>query len=171
MADNQNPYAAPESQNDSESSQPQPHIWVEGEFLIVSDGATLPPRCVFTNEPVNEPLLTQTLKWAPSFRPVITERKIRVTFAVNSRRQKRQRLKRHITSGLQALAAVLLYKVTGILFASILIMGAGIMIFLENPPFLPVRKCRNDRFWLKGCGPEFLASCRDEFGTRHEPVT
>lgn len=170
VPDSDNPYAAPKSHDISEPDWAQ-RIWVDGEFLVVSDGVKLPQRCVFTNEPVDEPPLVQTLKWAPSFRPVISETKIRVTYAVNRRRQKRRRLNRHIVASLQALAAVLLYAATGNPFPSTVVVVTGVLIFLEERPFLVVSKSKNDRFWLRGCGPEFLASCREEFGPKHQPIS
>lgn len=172
MPNDENPYAAPTSQDTSEPNPdwPLPQIWVDGKFLVVADGVTLPQRCVFTNEPVNEPRLVQTLKWAPTFKLVITERKARVTYAVNRRRQKKQRLKRYTVSSLQAVGALLLYLATNNLLPSIFIAVSGIPVFLEKPVFLVAKKCKNDRFWLRGCGPEFLASCVDEFGTGQRPA-
>jgi len=100
---------------------------------------------------------------------VISAKQIRLTFAVNLRRQQKQRRNRYIGVSLQALGAVLLYKATGSLLPLTFIIASGALILLAKPTYLLVSKCKNDRFWLKGCGPEFLASCTDEFGTRHHP--
>lgn len=171
MPDNDNPYAAPTSQDASDTDAPLPQIWVDGRFLVVANGGKLPSRCVFTNEPVPEPLLDQTFKWAPSFRPVISERKIRLKFAVNLRRQRKQRLVRFAGSLAQVLAAITFYTCVSenLSFISGILILSAIVAFVEKPTYLAISKCQNDRFWLAGCGSEFLASCIDEFGTRFEP--
>lgn len=169
MPDNDNPYAAPKSYETSVPDAQLPRIWVDGRFLVVANGVQLPSRCVLTNEPVNEPLLTRTFKWAPSFRPVISEQKIRVKLAVNIRRQRRQRLVRHAVGFSQVAAAIALYNVSeDLAFICGILVLTAIVAFVEKPTFLVVTKSRNDRFWLKGCGPEFLASIQQEFGTRFE---
>ena len=166
MPDNDNPYAAPKFNEDPEPDAPLARIWVEGRFLVVASGVELPSRCVFTNEPVNDPLLAQTLKWAPSFRPVISEQRIRLKLAVSIRKQRRQRLRRFIGGAAQVTAALLLYLISQDLgFFSGVLVFSGIVAAVQKPTFLQVSKCKHDRFWLRGCGPEFLASCLNEFGT------
>ena len=62
-----NPYAAPESDMMSRSSNdPGEDIWRDGPDLLCTKGAWFPDRCLKCNAPCGDYRLKRTLRWHPS---------------------------------------------------------------------------------------------------------
>ena len=159
----ENPYAPPETPDFPESAE-LPPISVVGEYLVVTAGTELPRRCVFTNQLVERSLEAQPLRWTPLFKRR-NWRLGQLRLAVCDSRRRRHRIRPYLAAGALNVAAIVFYLMDGQAFAPIIIIFCAVLMVLDLPPYLPVAKYQNERFWLKGCGEEFLQSCREEFAS------
>jgi hypothetical protein len=150
-----NPYASPCEQTES-NEVPLGEYYVDGSYLVVTDGAVLPMRCVVTGELVSaEDRETKQFEWAPSFRLVLHRRKCIVSFYVSHRVRRKEFWKR-----------VLWGLVTPLLgwfwvgpYALWLLLILPFHIWRTDVIPMKVHREANGRFWISGCGQAFLASC------------
>lgn len=159
---NDNPYRSPDS------FEPQPagsrDIHVDGSCLVVQDGAILPSRCVFTNQPAtDQDRRIRKFDGSPSFRLVVSQKSFQLSYCVS--RSVRQRMFRRtiFASTISVILMIGLYVATGSISTGIF---APIPIFISSRLSsyrLRTVKSRDGSFWLAGCCPEFLAECRQTF--------
>ncbi|MGE0755570.1 MAG: hypothetical protein AB7O38_01050 [Pirellulaceae bacterium] len=154
-----NPYAPP--QEIVLDLEPSREIFVDGDCLVVYDQAVLPNRCVATNRPARpRELRTRRFEWAPSFRLVLRRRVCHLSFYLSSRHARARYLVRLAVVAVATLLGVFWWGgiVWPLAFALLMIVG------LAPVDGLSVEYERRGQFWIHGFGPEFLASCRQEFG-------
>ncbi len=158
----QNPYSPPETQ-DSLPWQ-NTDICVDGEYLVLRDGAVLPQRCVLTNQPVKPVDRRQCrFAWAPSFRFAVRRHRCLVSYCVNSRYRQSQQLP----------------WILGVVAWFVLVIFSGLAFFvgaagwplwpLSRHEPLRIKHAKDGHFWFTGCSSAFLSSCETEFGKSEEP--
>jgi hypothetical protein len=158
----------------------QSGLRVEGDQLVVSSGAMLPPRCVKTNEPVVGVPLTKTLYWAhPALYILVlfnllifaivylcVRKRCDLTFYVSPDAAKKRTTRMIYAAGAALLGFLLIFggiaeHSLGIaVFGGVLIL-VGLVIASVFSNVLTIATHKNGEFWIKGCGPEFLDSIRN----------
>ena len=154
---------------------------VEGNLLVVRDGTVLPPRCIKTNAPVAEAPVKKTLYWATPalfllilinilvllIVYLIVRKKCQVQYYISPEVKKSQWIKLSAAAG-TLIAGVACIVVAIILNDGLWVLPAGVLILTGlvlgitgSSTLRPVRH-RDGEFWLKGCGPAFLASVAEE---------
>ena len=168
----QNPYASPTATDDDVVDD---SILVDGELFVVGSSATLPRRCVVTNESVDESgLVEDRLTWSPSFRLVLRHQRCDVQYYLSPRGRKRPR--RRMISAIRYLFFVLpLIAFFFLFFGTSLpvVIGtfSGVLTSLvpsKRQSKLSIVRYRNGRFWIAGCCPEFLAELSE--GSPHSDM-
>lgn len=154
-----NPYASPQAeQQDVEYDRRS--VDVDGKYLVVRNNVVLPARCVVTNEPTQpNAVIRVTLKWAPSFRLVISRHRCRVTYSLSKREWRRVNFYRMFDIAMGTALGAMLGGVVG---ASILGAFGCAVAFVRNRGPLQLRRAERGHYWLLGCGEPFLNSIREE---------
>jgi len=163
-----NPYSPPETQ-DSLPWQ-NTDICVDGEYLVLRDGAVLPQRCVLTNQPVKPVDRRQRrFAWAPSFRLAVRRHRCRVSYCVNSRYRQSQQLLRILGAVAWFVLVIFAYLVvtSSLLMSAIFAVAAAWPLSRHEP--LRIKHAKDGHFWFTGCSSAFLSSCETEFGKSEEP--
>ena len=156
----QNPYAAPRILPETQKPTP-PEICVDGQYIVVRNAASLPQRCVLTNEPVTvRDRQVIHFMWAPSFRLVRARHKCTVYYCVN-RQHRMAAYRRRALVGLVGLVLGWLY-----LGIHVIWFVPVVPLAMLKMPFAPlnVKNAQDGQFWIAGCGDDFLRSCELEFG-------
>jgi hypothetical protein len=151
--------------------------WVDGNRLVVRTGAVLPPRCVKTNEPVHEPQVTKTLQWCTPLVYLtilinvvvllivyfIVRKQCQITYSIGAAARARKTRNVLISTAVfvgSVLLCIFLFANdwigVGLLF--VVIAFAGLIAIAFSARDLAAIKHKDGQFWIKGCGPEFLAS-------------
>lgn len=151
--------------------------YVEGNELVVRDGAVLPAVCVKTNQPVpTDDLAKEEFTWCTPWIGllfvisgpllILLYFLIRKRFALTYGLHPDYRKQRRKRTMIKSLVAVVLFltmpflaaidNMVLIAIAVIALIVAVITIFVGNSP-LSVTKHSEGRFWVKGFSPEFLA--------------
>ncbi len=154
-----NPYASPREM--SESDFRPDIIQIDGRFLMAGSSASLPMRCVITNQSVtSNDLVTRTLRWAPSFRLVLAHQTCTVSYYINRKHRIRVRIVRW-TLTITALLAVVIAGLTHFWW---IILGLIALPTITPHDPLSIKMARDGRFWITGCCDAFLKSCEAELG-------
>jgi len=176
-----NPYAPP-----AETSHPLPEtsevaFYCDGDFLVVRDGAELPPVCLRTNEPASEGSWRKkvTITWTPPWVFVlilvnilvliivalVTQKKAKITYSLC--RQARASIVRKRSIGFFLLLAAVALVFMAFTWESEFALAAGLggllfliasLTFLAIADPIKVVKFRDGWFRIKGCSREFLAT-------------
>lgn len=159
-----NPYAPPTVIEELEPERPE--ISVDGQYLVVRNGAVLPSRCVVTNKPTESAAdrFWRIFEWAPSFRPVLRRGKCRVSYCVHRDRRYSHYRNRFIMSLALLLLAWLVFG-NFVWWFAILI---PINMFGTSVDPLRVKTVKDGYFWIEGCGEQFLTECMHQFGGQQE---
>lgn len=180
--DSSNPYAAPQSAIiPAELSESQAHAWRQGDVLIVTARAELPPRCVKCNVPTDELMIRKfNLVWYPSIAylglllgalpfillAIILQKKMSVFAAVcaDHRRKRRYAMLFAWLGVLAALVMIIGGASSGKAAGAVIAVG-GVLVFLSAVLYgiigsrLIWPKRINKQFaWIKGACPEYLAT-------------
>jgi hypothetical protein len=160
-------------------SPSSPHA-VDPPFLVVTSKTALPKRCVVTNEPVSDseyqiwelPSISRFMWWLTFTSPILlvahpfNRRKCRLAAGLSKKIRRRQTVVKLalilliITPLCFAIAAIVTKRVEYIFAAvatSVLPYVGFPLLVLVVPP-LRVHRQRGDRYWIRGCSPEFLAT-------------
>ncbi len=152
-------------------------FYVDGKYLVARSEVELPGRCVKTNEPVDGKAITKTLSWAnPAVSLLvlvnvivliivymIVRKQCRITFYLSP--AVRRRIGIRVLIPLLVMLGGIGAIVVGIQLSEALPVVVGIAVtlismitaaMLARP--LVIAKAKDGRFWIKGCGREFLAS-------------
>ena len=156
-------------------------IRVDGRYLVVRSGAVLPARCIKTNELVEQAAVNKTFYWVnPAWLLLIlasplallvvylvVRKECHITFSMS--RSERRKVWTRTTASLLVFGAAVAATIVGVAEAEVGLAVAGIVclfpglvmaIVFANP--IGVAKAKNDEFWIKGCGRDFLDSIRAE---------
>ncbi len=149
---------------------------VEGNRLIVRSGQVLPPRCIKTNEPLDNQPITRTLYWShPAWLLLIlvnllvllivyfaVRKRCRITYFLSP--QMRKRRQRWLLAWLCVWVAGIAVIVASVGMENGIIALVGVVTFLVGliglfacGNTLTITGHRDGEFWIKGCGPAFLA--------------
>lgn len=153
----------------------------EGQFLVVRDGAMLPPRCVVTNEAINEQDWTKrrVLTWTPGWvyvgllgglLPLLililcTQKKTNLTYSLS--REVRNKIHARMAIAwsifLVGLAAALSAAVFDAYAAMLILSGivvilVGLVCVILFQSQVKIARQFNGEYWIKGCGLAFLDS-------------
>lgn len=158
---------------------------IDGKFLVLSDKTALPPRCVKSNQPVDERAYrTWDLPWMPLwlriimllspafllFAPFVIRRRCHLKAALSHTAWLRFFFLK-LTAVLLIIGSFvfpIIYATAGmdawafyaaIFFPIFLWGGFAILILFSSP--LSIAKHKGDLFWIKGCSPAFLESLRE----------
>ena len=166
-----NPYKAPQVQETSIKQTGD--YYVEMPYLVVRNGARLPLRCVITNAPESGLYREAKFRYPNRFfQFAITNRTCKVQWAVSEEIHRKHR-HRATGRGLITFGAVLLMfgptvavtvPIAGLIWFLFLFVSFGFASFfwfkgVRGPE---LEKYRRGYFWIKGLGPEFLASLQEE---------
>ncbi|MFD0892979.1 hypothetical protein KBB96_16285 [Luteolibacter ambystomatis] len=157
----------------------------DGKFLVVWDGAVLPPRCVRTNAPINPEDWTKSKKmvftppwvWAlvllsPLIAIIVAaviQKRFTLTYSLS--KAERARFRNRMIGGWLGFfaglggigASIAAFSSTNaswpgfLLLAAIVVMFGGLVFVALANALKPVR-FRDGWFVIKGCSPEFLDS-------------
>lgn len=156
--------------------------YVDGKAIVVADKTSLPPRCIKTNQPINEseytilnlpykpPWLILTVLISPViliFWPFIVRKRCRIKAGLS-----RSVRRRYLFVNLSAIALLLLafvipgygaitesreLLVAGSIAFVPLLWGAIVLLMLFKDP-LKVSRYSDGLYWVEGCSPEYLKS-------------
>lgn len=155
-----NPYAPPKVASELPDSRPS--VLVDGRFLVVGRIAALPSRCVITNASASSAdRRTRHFDWAPSFRLVLRRRRCRLSYCISS---KPRNVNYVLKTAIGTVAFAVAFLFVGY-YAVLLSPVIAVYVAALPADRLRVVNERDGRFWIAGCGEEFLQSCKQEFGT------
>ena len=153
-----NPYASPSSRAANHAKIRNGRV--DGKCVVVTNGTELPLRCVVTNancDATDQRL--RKLRYAPTFRLVISHRSCRLLCCVSAARRKRRLL-------LLTVAFLGIVGTFWMLFGELVIGGivAAVFVLAVPPDRLKIVNHRNGEFWIKGFNGDFLDSIVAENG-------
>ena len=154
-----NPYAPPRSRVIPQQP-PATVSRVEGDCIVVKSEVRLPMRCIVTNVQCNRSdQKMRKLRYAPSFRLVISHKNCFVYRCMSAKQRKRQYL---IRAPFFVAAFILSLIATG----SILVAAGIAATILWTVPLDPLKIAnhKNGEFWIKGFHNDFLNSLVSEEG-------
>ena len=154
-----NPYAPPRSRVISQQP-PATVSRVEGNCIVVKSGVRLPMRCVATNVQCNRSdQKMRKLRYAPSFRLVLSHKNCFVYRCMSAKQRKRQYL---IRAPFFVFACVVALVSSG----SVIVAGGIAFAFFYTVPLDPLKvvKYRKGEFWIRGFHDDFLNSIVAEEG-------
>jgi hypothetical protein len=158
-----NPYAAPSINTSYVNPNERSVLFVDGDCIVITSGASLPERCIRTNEPTHEEdRFSTTLEWSRPFRLVLTRDKCHFTY-FETKSIRRQRYVGLIIYGVVLLGLSLLFW-----FPLILIGLIGLPSLIRGS--MNIAYHQDGMFWIRGFGPEFVKTCRDEFGVKPDTL-
>ena len=157
-----NPYAPPRSR--ITPPQPVAVARVEGNCIVVKSGSRLPMRCIVSNVPCSSSDQKKLkLRYAPSFRLVITHKTCLMHRCLSAKRRKRQYLIRISLIG--TICAVVLAFTGFSIVAGITAGGISAACFsTASLDPLKIVKHKNGEFWITGFHDDFLDSLVSEDG-------
>lgn len=161
-----NPYEPPKSAVQSRAAGPG-DFTVEGDQLVCGPAARLPRRCIITNETI-PPAMDAKLRRREIVTGQLFKPNCWVEYSLSAKVRREQLAVRCAGVAVMILGfAFSLAKIgglhswpvpSGLLFLWIMV---GLIIFSRGTALRMVAY-REGRFWLKGCGPAFLASLKAE---------
>ncbi len=159
------------------------YFYRDGKFLVVSNHAGLPSRCVLTNQPVGERGWRKTvpIAWTPPWVYVtllagalvaivlmlVIQKKAKITYCLSpegrGRIRKKQMIGWLLLAGSIGLICTGFKLLDGSALTYIALIGGFLFLIASLIAFIvanPVRavKYRDGWFRVKGCSPEFLDS-------------
>lgn len=176
-----NPYAPPAETSLPPSPTSSVYYFCDGDYLVVRDGADLPPVCVRTNEPAGDGAWRKkvAIAWTPPWVFVlilvnilvllivalITQKKAKITYSLSTAARAAIVKKRGIGFFLLLATVVLVFLaftwtsefawMCG-LAGLVSLIAALVFFVIANP--IKVVKFRDGWFRIKGCSKEFLAT-------------
>lgn len=154
-----NPFAPPRSRVIPQQP-PATVSRVEGNCIVVKSGVRLPMRCVATNIQCNSSdQKKRTLRFAPSFRLVISRKNCLVYRCVSAKRRKREFI-------IRAFIFMAAWSVA-LALSNFVIVACGIAFAISYAAQLDplkVVKYKNGEFWIRGLHGDFLNSLVAEEG-------
>lgn len=165
MADDFNPYAPPpivaEKVPIPTASTDVEGLWRDGNTLVVYKGATLPPRCVQTNQPTAS-YLERKLTWAPSWVYWLLLVNVILCVIVALILQKKAVLRIGLTEEQLARRSRLIMISWSIAFVGVISFFTGIAALASEGSFQPLGP------WLVGAGglATFFGIINGNFGAR-----
>lgn len=170
-----NPYQAPQVASPSSKTSVEPSVdyYVDLPYLVVRQGAHLPPRCVVTD--AAKPLVyRQTTFQYPNraFQFAVYRRTCTVVWAV-CEEVHRQIRRRSIGKGMVAMGAVLTlfggtvfatHPIAGLIWIVLTLtcFAFGTVFWFRGRRRPDVAMYRQGYFWIDGISPEFLARLQAE---------
>lgn len=165
-----NPYEPPAAESLLEDPG-LPRIFVDGPLLVVASGTELPPRCIKTNQRVSDQnAIRESLLWrGRTFQLTMSSKQCSIVWYADSW-VKWKTVFRKATEILMWPAFLfsifflnerMLWPRVALVFAVLVLAMVGVM---KRP--LRVVDYRKNRFWIKGCCPEFLESLQKELKSR-----
>jgi len=161
-----NPYEPPATESVLEESD-LPRIFVDGRNLVIASGTELPRRCIKTNQPVSERnAVSQTLAWrGRTFQFIMSSKQCtivwyatsRITWELLIRRTAELLVWPTLIFPIFSLAEDRIWPKAMLGFAIIML---SLLVIMKQP--LRVVDFRRNRFWIKGCCPEFLESLKSD---------
>jgi hypothetical protein len=162
--------------------------FVDPPYLVVTDRTTLPPRCIFSNEPVNEsdyqlwvlPSSPRSISGPALASPILSlaqgylNIKCRIRAGVGRRARRKLLLRKlailtFVVSPAVLTATAIVSQNFQFLIAAcaaLVVVFPGVVILGPRLRPLRVHRQMGEQFWIAGCGPEFLASLSDELGSK-----
>jgi hypothetical protein len=159
-----NPYAPPTEAYHADRNSTS--MYVDGKYLVVRSNVTLPPRCVFTNQPIQEhEYHSCSLVGYPRRRFAWCSAKCAIRFGVHhslSRREWWTLVVVHglIFVGLGLVSILIRFDDLWMLATFGLVMGHTIYVW--RPGDLRIRDYKDGWFWIQGCSDSFLAQLENE---------
>lgn len=159
-----------------------PAAWRCGATLVAEHGATLPPRCVRCNRPVNGPPVQCELFESPSKWWLVTIVGVIPWYALRALRGRRSHLSVHfceIHLGRQRAATrvAILFWATGVIMIALaqtrhgldalgglLALFIGALVWLLSPGTLAAERIDRNHVWVEGIDRRFLAQLPAEAG-------
>lgn len=162
-----NPYAPPTEVRDSSPSVAVDSdlVSVDGEYLVVRPGAVLPSRCVLTNQELDERQRRRdVLRWARPGRFVVLRQQCGMSYCLSPEfvRSHQQWMLRQLLIVACICVPLTLWLQTYVLVLMALIAFCDLRDWRPKP--LKIKTSRNGRYWIEGCGDEFLQACQQELG-------
>ena len=149
------------------------HYYVDMPYLVVRNGAHLPPRCVITNAPESDVYREATFQYPNRFfQFAVSPRRCTVVWAVCEEIHRKHRHRANGKGLIMAGAVVMMFwptiwlsnQIAGLIWVLLLFSCFGFAIFywfkgVRGPE---LEKYRDGYFWIKGLNAEFLASLQEE---------
>jgi len=177
-----NPYRSPAAAIHTATRTPT--LRAEGNYLVVSSDARLPPRCIKTNQPVtDDDAVRRNLYWcSPWVVPLIlvsgcimilvyflVRKKITLTFGLHpdQRRRYRRRMIVTVLVLVGSVAVMPMASESGPMLITVLVnFCAAVAYLLLGTSPVSVGKYRDGLFWISGCCREFLDEIDAAAGTQ-----
>ena len=157
---------------------------IEGDCIIVSDKTALPLRCIKTNQALSEAEYgTHTLGWISPMINVLIFASLFLWFICYHVFRKECRLKFGMSASIRAryrwrkiirwlgfvlgcyLVSVLSFtaeKFEIVFFGGFVLIVRSIAFLIMGTSPLKIIKHNDDLFWMRGCGPEYLAGLESQ---------
>ena len=178
-----NPYASPTTTS-PDGTGPGVGVWRDGPLLVFHLHASLPLRCVYTNEPCDL-RRTQSLSYTEPWKPI--PKAARFDYGVASNVESQDSRKKTIAGICFILSAAICIGIVNLagpnsaaqewLHWPLLVFGLiGFisLVFVVNKKQLKYARFEKSYLWLKGAGPAFLDSLPEWPGFIHiaeQPAT